>query len=275
MRKATLLLTSLIVLLAPVTAFAVESWSYFNLIGNAVGLPVHVVCYLLVAILLVILGGIVGGRYRAQLAKYEDWNRLPMESRGPSPIDPDPKFGLANFFESIIQMVLGMMENVIGHNSKRFLPIIGSLALVILFNNVLVLLPGGTNATANPNTNLAMALTIFLLYHYYGMKEHGILKYLDHFMGPLDGKIKYILAPLMIPIELISHTVRPVSLTLRLLGNMYGDHTVFAVFMGLVFIPLVYPIPFLFLGTLVCVVQALVFVLLSMVYISLAVAHDH
>lgn len=276
MRKATLvLIISVILLLAPVSAFAVETWSYFNVIGKALGLPVHVVCYLLVAILLVVMGLMVGTSYRAKLVKYEQWKKQSLDSRGSSPIDPSPNFSLSNFFEGLIQMVAGLMEDIIGHGSRKFFPIIGSLAFVILFNNLLVLLPGGNNATANVNTNAAMAITVFLLYHYFGIREHGVLKYLAHFMGPLEGTLKYILAPLMIPIELISHFVRPVSLSLRLFGNMFGDHTVFAVFMGLVAIPLIYPMPFLFLGTLVCVVQTLVFVLLSMVYISLAVAHDH
>ena len=94
-------------------------------------------------------------------------------------------------------------------------------------------------------------------------------------MGPLEGKLKYIMAPIMIPIELISHLARPLSLSLRLFGNMFGDHKVFAVFMGLTALPFFYPLPFLALGLLVAVVQTLVFCLLSMVYIGLATASDH
>lgn len=276
MRKACqLLFISTIFLLIPASAFASESWSYFNVIGNALHLPLNVVCYATAAIFLVISGIIIGGAYDKKLVAYESWKKEPMESRGPSPIDPSPKFSLSNFFETLIQMVLKMMDDVIGHGSKKFFPIVGSLAFVILVNNLMVLLPSGANATSNTSTNAAMAIVVFLLYNYYGIRAHGPLKYAAHFMGPLEGKIKYILAPLMIPIELISHTVRPVSLTLRLFGNMYGDHAVFGVFMGIVIIPLIYPIPFLALGALVCIVQTLVFVLLTMVYISLAVAHDH
>lgn len=283
MRKTLYLLIFVaILILAPTSAFALESWSYFNIIGDAVGLPIHVVTYIIAALFLVISGAVIGGAYRAKLNKYEGWKKEPIESRGPSPIDPSTKFSLSNFFETLVQATLNMMEDIIGHGSKKYFPIIGSLAFVIFFNNIMVLLPSGANATANFNTNLAMALTVFLLYHFYGMREHGVLKYLAHFMGPLEGKLKYIMAPLMIPIEVISHLARPLSLTLRLLGNMFGDHTVFVVFMGLLasfglaaIPPLIYPLPFLALGTLVCIVQTLVFTLLSIVYISLAVAHDH
>lgn len=286
MRKMLLLLILMIIFIfIPASAFAgggLEGWSYFDAVAAMVGLPVHVVCYLSVAVFLVITGVMVGGAYNKKLAAYATWKDQPIEGRGPSPIDPSPKFSLSNFFETLIQMTLNMMEDVIGPGSKRFFPIIGSLAFVILFNNITVLLPGGNNATANVNTNLAMAIVVFILYNYYGIREHGIGKYAAHFMGPLEGKIKYIMAPLMVPIELISHLVRPASLTLRLFGNMYGDHSVFLVFMGLLATfglasvpPLLYPVPILALGTLVCVVQTLVFTLLSMVYISLAVAHDH
>ncbi len=268
-------MTTAILFLAPASAFAVESWSFFNPIAGALGLPVHVVCYGCVAIFLIISGFTIGGAYNKKLNDYEAWKKEPMDSRGPSPIAPSEKFSLANFFETLIQAVLNMMDDVIGHGSRKYFPILGSLAFIIFFNNIMVLLPSGANATTNPSTNAAMAVVVFILYHYFGIREHGILKYANHFMGPLEGKLKYILAPIMIPIELISHYVRPISLTLRLLGNMYGDHTVFAVFMGLVVVPLIYPMPFLILGTLVCIVQTLVFVLLSMVYISLAVAHDH
>jgi F-type H+-transporting ATPase subunit a len=276
MRARLIAITVLLTLLClPVAAFAKETWSYYNIIGNAIHLPVHVVTYSVVAILLVILGSIVGMSYRKKLAAFETWQNEPMETRGTSPIDPSPKFSLANFFEGVLGAVMNLLDEMIGHGSKQYLPIIGSLAFVILFSNCLGLIPSSAIPTSNLNTNAAMALTVFLLYNYYGMKAHGVGKYLAHFMGPLEGKIKYFMAPLMIPIELISHTVRPASLTLRLFGNMYGDHTLFAVFMGMAVFPIIFPLPFYFLGLLVSVVQTLVFVMLSTVYISLAVAKDH
>lgn len=285
MRKALfVLMTTIIFVSTPALAFALETWSYFTIIGSWIKTTFgiqepanidHVVTYTLVALLLVVSGIVIGGRYRKKLVDYDAWKKQPLDTRGPSPIDPSPKFSPANFFETVIQMLLGLMEEIIGHGAKKFLPLIGALTFVILFSNLMALIPGSAVPTSNFNTNVAMAVTVFFMYHFFGIREHGILKYLAHFMGPLEGPIKYIMAPLMIPIELISHFARPLSLSLRLLGNMFGDHTVFAVFMGLVALPLIYPLPFLGLGLLVCVVQTLVFVMLTTVYISLAVAHDH
>ena len=283
MRKFSILVASLMFFLAPASAFAIETWSYFNVIGEKVGgliqpgfvVPPHVVTYFTVALMLVIMGVIIGGSYRGKLRAFEEWKKQPVETRGKCPIEPQSNFSLSNFFEAVLQAILGLMDQIIGHGSKKYLPLIGSLTFVILFSNCLGLLPSSAIPTSNLNTNAAMAITVFLLYHFFGIREHGILKYLGHFMGPLEGSLKYIMAPLMIPIELIGHFARPLSLTLRLFGNMFGDHTLFAVFMGLVAIPLIYPLPFYFLGLLVSVVQTLVFIMLSMVYISMAVAHDH
>ena len=151
-------------------------------------------------------------------------------------------------------------------NAVKYLPFVGSLAFFIFFSNALALLPGFSPPTDTLKTNLALALLVFLATHYFGVKEQG-LKYFKHFLGPIPWLI-----PLMLPIELISHIARPVSLSMRLMGNMASDHKVVATFTTLV--PLLVPVPFLILGTLVVVVQTLVFCLLSMVYISMAVAHE-
>jgi F-type H+-transporting ATPase subunit a len=222
----------------------------------------HVLIMFFVVTLLSIMAVVLGGHYRKLLAQ-----------DNPA---PSPNVSLANFMEMIVNTVLGLMQEVIGgHNTEKYLPLVGTLAIVILFNNLLGLIPGFHTATDTLMTNAAMALTVFCIYHYYGVKTHGVGKYLAHFMGPLEGKMKYILAPLMVPIELISDIVRPVSLSLRLMGNMIGDHRVFLVFMSLAPIPLLYPIPFLALGLLVAIVQTLVFCLLTMVYIGLATAKEH
>ncbi|RMH42476.1 MAG: ATP synthase F0 subunit A [Deltaproteobacteria bacterium] len=181
---------------------------------------------------------------------------------------PPGRLSLRNVFELLTEATFNMMAGVMGEkNAKRFLPLIGSLALFILFSNLLALIPGFAPPTDTLKTNLALSVVVFLATHYYGVKEHG-LAYFKHFIGPMPA-----LAPLMLPIELISHIARPVSLALRLMGNMASDHKVVASFFALV--PLLIPVPFLVLGTLVSVVQALVFCLLSTVYISMAVAHDH
>jgi F-type H+-transporting ATPase subunit a len=183
-------------------------------------------------------------------------------------IIPPANFGVRNFFEMIVDGTYGLMVQVMGEKgAKRHLPLIGSLALFIFLSNLGALVPGFGVPTATFNTNIGIALLVFFATHYYGVKEHGIA-YFKHFLGPLPA-----LYPLMLPIELISHIARPVSLSLRLLGNMAADHKVVFTFFTLV--PILVPVPFLILGLLVCVVQTLVFCLLSMVYISMATAHDH
>lgn len=187
---------------------------------------------------------------------------------GQAALIPPRTFNVRHLFELLCDAILGMMSGVMGEkNAKRFFPLIGSLALFILFSNLAALIPGFAPATDTLKTNLALALLVFVLTHYYGLKEHGP-GYIKHFLGPI-----WWLSPLILVIELISHLVRPASLALRLMGNMAADHKVIFAFFALV--PVFVPVPFYFLGLLVCVVQTLVFCLLSMVYISMAISHDH
>jgi F-type H+-transporting ATPase subunit a len=180
---------------------------------------------------------------------------------------PPPQFCLRNFMELLGDMIFGLMEGPMGaKNARRYLPLIGSLFMFILFSNLLSLIPGFLPPTASLKTNIGLAVLVFVLTHVYGLRAHG-LKYLKHFMGPL-----WWLSPLMLPIELVSHIARPVSLSMRLLGNITADHKVGAVFFAL--IPFLIPVPFLVMGVFVSVVQAVVFSLLSTIYISTAIAHE-
>ena len=186
---------------------------------------------------------------------------------GKAKLVPEKKFGLRNFYELILEATLGLAEGVLGRKKAvKYFPLIGTLVFFILFNNLIGLVPGFLPATDTLKTNLALSVLVFFLYNAWGVKEHG-LAYFKHFAGPLP-----ILAQLMIPIEIISHIARPVSLALRLMGNMAADHKVVAAFFILV--PILVPLPFMLLGILVCIVQTLVFTLLTMVYIDLAVAHE-
>jgi F-type H+-transporting ATPase subunit a len=264
-----------------------EHWTLFNYVpmawtypiavkvGGLMGVPAgdidkhkynahslqHVVIMFFVLVLIFLMSVTVGGKYKKMLATGD--------------YTPQNGVTLTNFVEMIVKLALGMMKDVIGHDEKKYLPLVGSLTFVILISNLLGLVPGLYTASDNLNTTLGLALVVFFMYHYFGIRAHGIGKYLAHFLGPMDGVIKYIMAPLMVPIEVISHLARPMSLSLRLFGNIFGDHKVLAVFMGLTAVPLIYPLPFLALGLLVAVVQTLVFVLLTMVYIGLATAQDH
>jgi F-type H+-transporting ATPase subunit a len=180
---------------------------------------------------------------------------------------PAPRFGVRSLLETFADMVYGLMEGPMGaKNARRYLPLIGTLFLFILFCNLLSLIPGFLPPTSSLKTNIGLAVLVFVLTHVFGVAAHG-LKYFKHFMGPI-----WWLAPLMIPIELVSHIARPVSLSVRLLGNITADHKVGAVFFGL--IPFLIPVIFLGLGVFVAVIQAVVFSLLSTIYISTAIAHE-
>jgi len=180
---------------------------------------------------------------------------------------PSAKFGFQNFGELIVQALSGMLEESLGHDAKRFIPLLGTLGLFILFSNLSGLVPGLLPPTESINTTAACALIIFFTTHIIGFKTHG-LKYLKQFVGPF-----WWLAILMIPLEIISHCARPLSLSLRLFGNIMGDHLVFSIIVGLV--AFLVPVPVLALGLFVSIVQTVVFLLLSTVYIGGALAEAH
>ncbi len=186
---------------------------------------------------------------------------------------PDETFTIRTFFELFFDTVLGLMGEIMGEkNARRFFPMIGTCAVVIFFSNFLGLMPGMMPPTDNLNVTASMAIVIFITTHIVGVQTNGI-GHFTHMANPVGVWWGWFLAPLMFPIELIGHAVRPVSLSLRLMGNMIGDHKVLSIFLGLV--PLVVPIPFLILGSVVCLVQTAVFCLLSMVYIGLALEEQH
>ena len=182
-------------------------------------------------------------------------------------IVPPRKMNLRGSFEYLAESIYGMVEGSLGtKNAAKFFPLIGALWLFIFFGNLFALIPGFVSSNDTLKTNVGLALLVFLATHYLGVREHG-LAYFKHFMGPI-----WWLAPLMLPIELISHIARPMSLSLRLMENMLADHKVVMSFFALV--PLLVPLPFLLLGLLVCVIQALVFTSLAMVYIGMAIEHE-
>ncbi len=184
---------------------------------------------------------------------------------------PSGRFNLLTFFELAAEALLGTMKNMMGEkHARHFFPLILSFAVFILLSNLLGMVPGFVTPTANLNTTFALGLIVFLTTHAYGVKENG-LAYFAHFFGPMRGLVWAPLMILMFGIELISHIARPVSLGMRLMGNMYGDHMVLASFLS--FGILLVPLPVMALGLMVCFVQTLVFCLLSIVYISQAIEH--
>lgn len=182
---------------------------------------------------------------------------------------PPGRMSFLNFADIVSENLYKMTESVLGKDAPIYFPVVGGLFLYILLSNLIGLLPGVEPPSANINTNLACGVFVFLYYNFQGLK-HGGLHYLKHFLGPV-----WYLAWLLLPIEIISHAVRPFTLALRLKGNMVGDHTVLSVFTGLAPGGFVLPVPFYFLGLMVCVIQAYIFVMLTMVYVSLAKESDH
>lgn len=183
---------------------------------------------------------------------------------------PDERFSIRNIFEILtIDFLLDLLTGVIGSRdkAKKYFPLLGTSFFFILFSNLLGLIPGFLAPTGNFNTPVACALVVFIMYNYYGFKENGI-GYLKHFMGPM-----IYLAPLMIVIEVISHLVRPLSLSLRLFWNMTGDHLVLGIFTSL--IPFVIPSVFIALGLFISFLQAFIFTILSAIYIALSISHEH
>ncbi len=199
--------------------------------------------------------------------------RTRVQRLGDAAILPEARLNMRAVFEGLADMVFGLLEGVMGErNARKYLPFLGSFFIFILFSNLISLVPGFRAPTDTLKTNLGMALLVFLATHVLGFKVHGI-KYLQQFTGHLPLKSPLvILVPFMFVIEVVSHLIRPVTLAIRLMANMFADHAVVAVFFSLM--PLIVPVPFMLLGVFVSVVQALVFTLLSATYINLAIAHE-
>ncbi len=190
---------------------------------------------------------------------------------GETAVAPASRLSLKGIFELLLEFIVGLADMVIGEEGRKFVPMFAAIFLFVWVNNMVGLIPGMTPATDNINTTLALGIFTFVVYNFYGLKEHGIA-YLKHFLGPL-----LLLAPLMLPIELIGHAVRPLTLGLRLYGNIMADHTVLSVFVGMFERLWFIPVPAIFygMGIFVASMQAFVFTMLSMIYVSMAIAHDH
>jgi len=173
-----------------------------------------------------------------------------------------------NVIEVVIQSLENFMLEITGPEGKTFFPYIATIFFYILISNLIGLIPGFVSPTANVNTTLSLALCTFVLTHAIGIKHHGA-KYIKHFLGPMP-----ILAPLMLVIELIGHLARVMSLTMRLFGNIFGKEKLLGILFGLAGLYLA-PLPVLFLGILVSFIQAVVFMLLSIMYFAGAMEEAH
>jgi F-type H+-transporting ATPase subunit a len=168
----------------------------------------------------------------------------------------------------IHEFVGGQADQIIGHGYERFQSFATIVFLFILSCNLIGLIPGINSPTELEAVTLALATATFLYFNFYGFKEQGFVGYLKHFAGPV-----WWLAPLMFPIEIVSNVARVMSLSVRLYANMFAGGLVTLVFFSLV--PVGVPVVFLGLHLMVSVIQAFVFMLLVMIYLALAVQHEH
>ena len=174
---------------------------------------------------------------------------------------------LQQLFEVIYEFLHGQTQEVIGHHGTRYLAFFGTLFIFIVFGNLIGIIPSFESPTMFPMVTAGCAMAAFLFYNVAGVREHGLGRYLAHFAGPMP-----LMAPLMIPIEIVSHLARPLSLTIRLYANMLAGEKVTLVFLGLTY--LVVPAVFMGLHVFVSVLQAYVFTVLTMLYVAGAVAHE-
>ena len=174
---------------------------------------------------------------------------------------------LQSILEIIIQTFENLLTDFIGEKGKKYLPMVATVGLFILFCNLAGLVPGFMAPTSNFNVTVGCALVVFIYYHWQGIKAQGLFKYFKHFLGPIP-----FLAPLLLPIELISHFSRPVSLSMRLYGNIFAEELLIVVIASI--IPFFLPLPFMVMAIFTAIIQAFVFVMLACIYIAGAVVHE-
>ena len=247
---------SLVLLPVASPAYGAGGFTWVGSFIHKFHLPVaeHVLTFALVGGLLILCGFI----YRAKLNSVSNV------------IIPDKGITFRNIAEMYGNFIYSQCRTIIGEKeAEKYFSFVSTIFLVILSCNLIGLVPGFLPPTEYLTTTLALGFFSFAYYNIKGCKEQGVINYIKHFAGPL-----WYLSFLIFPIEIISNAIRPISLALRLRSNMMGDHLVLSEFSKLV--PAVVPIVFMLLGILVSFIQAYVFTVLSMVYISLAVSHhDH
>ncbi|HUG43660.1 MAG TPA: F0F1 ATP synthase subunit A [Acidobacteriota bacterium] len=208
-------------------------------------LPAHVVMILLVS---------------AGLMAFAVWfrRRLSVDSPG----------NLQQTLELFAEWLAGMTDEIVGHGGRRYFPLVGALFLYIIVSNLLGLVPGFMSPTSNINVTLSCAVIVFIYYNFVGIRDNGFGKYLAHFAGP-----SLIIAPLLFPIEILSHLARPFSLSVRLFGNIFAEELIVGILNSM--FPFLISIPVMALAVFASTVQAFIFVVLTMVYLGGAVEHAH
>ena len=189
-----------------------------------------------------------------------------------------------NFLESIVEAIESFVTDVLGKRGQKYIPFIGTLFLYILCQNLFGILPGMKSATSSLNTTAGLAITVFCYVQWTGIRENGLGGYLHHLMGSPEDLVGWLLVPLNFPLHILEELIKPLSLSLRLFGNILGEDSLIAAFVTLgitalafFHIPLGLPLqfPFMLLALLTGTIQALVFSLLTTIYISLMLPQGH
>jgi len=209
--------------------------------------PDHLVFSALICLIVLVLGLIV----RSRLS-----------------VDNPGKFQI--LLEDIVGFFVGVLESNIGPKGRKYLPLLGGLFVFIWIGNMMGQIPGLGAPTSNINVPFACAITLWLYYHFEGVRAQGVFKYIKHF-AVMPG-VPIAMAPLIFVIEIISHLSRVLSLTLRLFGNIFGEHLVVLIIASI--IPFLLPLPIQFLGLVVGTLQAFIFLILGAIYLSASVAVD-
>jgi F-type H+-transporting ATPase subunit a len=197
------------------------------------------------------------------------WTLVCLFIRSRLSVDEPGKLQVA--VEDSIGALQSMLQDYVGHKGPRYLAIVTTMMVFILTGNLMGMVPGFMAPTGNINVTVGCALTVAVYYHIQGIREQGIGAYLKHFAAPPGAPI--FLAPIMLPIEIISHLSRVLSLSLRLFGNIFGEELVIVILFSI--IPFVVPVPMMFLGLITASLQAFIFVLLTTIYLGGAVASEH
>ena len=217
-----------------------------HLVPGHHAVPDHIVMILIIALALII---------------FSWWLRGRLSVENPTPTQ--------HVVEVVFDAIRNLMKQVIGPDSSRFTPLIGTLAVYILVGNLLGMVPGFISPTSNLNVTASCALCVFIYYNYQGIRKHGFISYMKHFGGPV-----VYLAPFLFLIEIISHLARPFSLSVRLFGNIFAEELIIGSLNRYIF-PFLVSIPVMFLALLLSTIQAFIFIMLTMVYISGAVEESH
>jgi F-type H+-transporting ATPase subunit a len=232
----------------PAVAALLRPFGYEFVPGHVI--PDHLVMCALVVVVLAVIGLVL----RAQLS-----------------VDNPARLQIV--LEDVVGFFINMLKSNIGETGPRYLPLVATVGLFIFVANLFGKVPGLMSPTANINVPLGCALTVWVYYQFQGIRVQGLLGHLKHFALPPGAPI--FIAPIMFPIEVISHLSRVMSLTIRLFGNVFGEEMVVLILASL--IPFIVPLPMMVLGLLTGSLQAFIFVMLTTIYLAgvVQVEHEH